>query len=142
MTTAVFDKALELVAPGAAITATGSSTGVQLYPRQLPVCDWVIYISGVVSTGTYVFTLQVSDVVGGTYTTIASYTWPPATASGRVHLPISGQMAALQDADSKFVRVTYTLAGTTPSAVIGSFLAKAATNAGLGVRVGDFPAVA
>jgi hypothetical protein len=142
MTTAVFDKGTELLAPGAAVTVTASATGVQLYPRQFPVCDWVIYVSGVVSTGTYVFTLQVSDLVGGTYTTIASFTWPPATASGKVHIPVSGQMAALLDSDAKFVRITSTLGGTTPSAVIGSYLTKASTNAGLAIRVGDFPAVA
>jgi len=142
MSVQVFDKALELASPGAALTANGSATGVLLYPRQLPVCDWVIYVSGVVATGTYTFNLQVSDVVGGTYTTIASYTWPPATASGRVHIPISGQMAALQDADAKYMRLNYAIGGTTPSVVAGSFLSKAATNAGLAVRIGDFPAVA
>lgn len=142
MSVQVFDKATELVAPGAALAANGSATGVLLYPRQMGTADWVLYLSGVVATGTYTFNLQVSDVVGGTYTTIASYTWPPALASGRVHIPINGQMAALQDADSKFMRLNYVIGGTTPGAVVGSFLTKAATNAGLAVRIGDFPAVA
>ena len=60
MSIQVFDKSLELLAPGAALVATGSSTGVQLNPRFLPTCDWVLYASGVVATGTYVLTLQVS----------------------------------------------------------------------------------
>src|ERR1043166_7707319 len=132
MSVQVFDKALELLAPGAALTATGAGTGAQLYPRQLPPVDWVLYASGVVATGTYVINLQVSDVVGGTYTTIATVTWPPAVASGRIHLPVSGQLAAFLDADCKFMRVGYTLGATSPSVVLGSFLAKAASNAGLG----------
>lgn len=141
MTVQVFDKALELLAPGAALGTTGSSTGVLLYPRTLPVCDWVVYASGVVATGTYVLTLQVSDVVGGSYTTIATITWPPALAAGRLHVPINGQMSAFFDTDSKYVRVTYTIGGTTPGIVLGSFLAKAANNAGLAVDVGDIVTV-
>jgi hypothetical protein len=137
----VFDKALELVAPGAALAANGSGTGVLLYPRMLPVCDWVIYASGTVATGTYTFNLQVSDLVGGTYTTIATFTWPPTLASGRVHIPISGQMSAFLDNDSRFMRLNYAIGGTTPGIVVGSFLAKAATNAGLAMRIGDFVTV-
>ena len=141
MSTAVFDKATELLAPGAALAANGSSTGILVYPRTLTVCDWVLYLSGVVATGTYTFNLQVSDVVGGTYTTIASVTWPPASAAGRIHMPISGQIAAFMDSDSKFMRVNYAIGGTTPGAVVGSFLTKAATNSGYAMRVGDFVAV-
>jgi hypothetical protein len=141
MSVQVFDKALELLAPGAALAANGSGTGVLLYPRMLPTCDWVLYLSAVVATGTYTFNLQVSDLVGGAYTTIASITWPPATAAGRIHIPVSGQIAAFMDSDSKFLRVNYAIGGTTPGAVVGSFLAKAATNAGLAYRVGDFVAV-
>lgn len=141
MTTAVFDKALELLAPGAPLAANGSGTGVLLYPRTFPTCDWVIYASGVVATGTYTFNLQVSDLVGGTYTTIASMTWPPSYASGRIHMPINGQMAGFFDTDSKFVRVNYAIGGTTPGAVVGSAIMKAANNAGLAVDVGDIVTV-
>jgi hypothetical protein len=141
MSTAVFDKALELIAPGAAITSTGSSTGVQLNPRFLPTCDWVIYTSGVLGTGTYTFTLEVSDVVGGTYTAIATFVWPPATPSGKVHLPINADLAAFKDSDCKFMRVTATL-GATSSIVYGSYLAKAANRAGAFYRQGEIVAVA
>lgn len=141
MTTAVFDKALELLAPGAALATTGNGTGILVYPRQLPVCDWMLYASGVVATGTYTLNLQVSDVVGGTYTTIASVTWPPALAAGRLHLPIGPQQAAFYDNDSKFMRIAWVIGGTTPGIVLGSALMKAATNAGLGQRVQDFVTV-
>jgi hypothetical protein len=141
MSVQVFDAALALLTPGAALAANGSGTGVLLYPRHNPVCDWVLYLSGVVATGTYTFNLQVSDLIGGTYTTIASFTWPPAVPGGRVHIPINGQMAAFLDSDSRFMRVNYAIGGTTPGAVVGSFLAKAATNAGLGIKQGDIVSV-
>lgn len=142
MTTAIFDVGLQLLAPGAPLAANGSSTGILVYPRHLPICDWVLYGSGVVATGTYTFNLQVSDVVGGTYTTIASFTWPPALAAGQVHMPINGQMAAFLDNDSKYMRVNYAIGGTTPGIVLGSFLAKAANNAGLAIQPGDLVSVA
>ena len=137
MATAVFDKALELLAPGAVLAANGQGTGLLLYPRDLETCDWVLYWSGLVATGTYAIALAVSDVVGGTYTPIATFTIPTTLASGRVHLPIQGNQAAVLDSDSKYIRVQYTIGGTTPGVVLGSFLAKSANNAGLGVRVGD-----
>jgi hypothetical protein len=137
VSTAVFDKALELLAPGAALAANGSSTGVLLYPRFLPTCDWVIYASGTVATGTYVFNLQVSDLIGGTYTTIATVTWPPTLASGRLHASINGDLAAFFDTDSRFIRVNYAIGGTTPGIVVGSFLAKSANRAGWAYKQGD-----
>lgn len=137
MTTAVFDKALELLTPGAALAANGSGTGILVYPRQFPTCDWTIYLSAVVATGTYTFNLQVSDLVGGTYTTIASITWPPAVAAGKLHVAINGSQAQWFDNDSKFLRVNYVIGGTTPGAVVGSYITKASNNAGLAVDVGD-----
>lgn len=142
MTTAVYDAATALLTPGAALAATGQGTGVLLYPRQLATCDWVLYWSGTVATGTYTFNLQVSDVQGGTYTTVASFTLTPTLVSGRVHLPIQGNQAAVLDADSKWIRVGYVIGGTTPGVVLGSFLTKSSNNAGLGVRIQDFPSVA
>jgi hypothetical protein len=137
VTTAVFDKALELLAPGAALAATGSSTGVLLYPRDFPTCDWVVYASAVVATGTYTFNLQVSDIVGGTYTTIASIVWPPAVPSGKLHVGINGSQAQWFDNDSKFMRVNYVIGGATPGAVVGSYITLASNNPGLGTDVGD-----
>jgi hypothetical protein len=137
VTTAVYDAALSLLTPGAALAANGSGTGILAYPRTLPVCDWVLYWSGTVATGTYVFNLQVSDVVGGTYTTIASYTVTPTTAAGRVHIPIQGNIAQGLDNDSKFIRVNYAIGGTTPGIVVGSFITKSSNNNGLAVDVGD-----
>jgi hypothetical protein len=136
VTTAVFDKSLELLAPGTALTANGNGTGVLLYPRDFPMADWVVYASGVLGTGTYTFNLQVSDLVGGTYTTIASIVWPPAVAGGKLHVGINGAQAQWFDNDSKFVRVNYVI-GATSSIVVGSYITLPSNNAGLAVDVGD-----
>jgi hypothetical protein len=140
MSQQVFDSALELRPTGAAITATASSTGVQVNPRFLPTCDWCIYASGVLGTGTYTFTLEVSDLVGGTYTAIATAVWPPALSAGRMHIPINGDLAAFKDSDCRFARVTATL-GATSSIVYGSYLAKAANRLGAAYRPFDIVTV-
>ncbi len=137
MTTSTFDKSLELIAVGSPISGTASSTGVALNPRFLPTCDWVICATSVAPSGSYVFTLGVSDVVGGSYTTMATATWPSGVASGRMKVPIQGQHAAMVDADAKFMNVTYTLGGSSPSLVLESFLALASNNAGTASRPGD-----
>jgi len=54
-----------------------------------------------------------------------------------VHLPIQGNQAAVIDNDSKFMKLTYTLGGSGPSVVLGSFLGKSANNAGWAYRVND-----
>jgi hypothetical protein len=110
--------------------------GVLLYPRDFPMCDWVVYASGVLGTGTYTFNLQVSDLVGGTYTTIAQIVWPPAVPAGKLHVGINGAQAQWFDNDSKFVRVNYVI-GATSSIVVGSYLTLPSNNAGLAVDVGD-----
>jgi hypothetical protein len=138
MTTAICDAATELKAPGVAITATASGTGIPIAPRFLPTCDWVLYASGVLGTGTYTFTLEVSDLVGGPYTPISTYIWPAARASGKVHIPINGDMAAMADTDCAYVRVTATL-GATSSIIYGSYLTKAANRAGWIYRQRDIP---
>lgn len=142
MSNQVFDKALELRAAGTAITATGATsvTGVALPVRFLPTCDWVIHVAAIDAVNndeTYVFSLEVSDVVGGTYTQIAEHTWPRGHGTGKAHIPINGDMAAFQDTDSAFMRVTMTAGGTTPSINYGSYLAKAATGLGIARKPGD-----
>ena len=103
----------------------------------LPTCDWVVYASGVVATGASSLALQVSDVVGGIYPTVAAVTWPPTQAGGLLYVPINGHMATFFDTDSRYMRVAWTIGGAAPGIVIGSFLGKAGNNAALGVDVGD-----
>jgi hypothetical protein len=140
----IFDKALELrnIADGAEV-GTASETGIAMAVRFLPTCDWVIYVTalGIVGSETYAFTLEVSNLVGGTYTAIARHVWPIGHGPGEAHVPINGDLAAWQDTDSAFVRVTATLGGTSPTITYGSFLSKAANKMGMGMGPGDIVAV-
>jgi hypothetical protein len=141
MSIQVFDKLLELrnVADGAE-TSTASEAGVAMQVRFLPVCDWVIHVTALDAASadeTYVFTLEVSDASGGTYTAIASHTWPRGHGAGTMHIPINGDMASFQDTDSDWIRVTATLGGTSPSITYGSYLAKAANKHGIAAKPGD-----
>lgn len=139
----IFDLALRLRdGAAAARTATGSDTGVAIPVRFLPMADWVIHVTAIDAASTdetYVFTLEVSDLVGGTYTKIAEHVWPRAHGVGVQHIPISGDMASFQDPNSAFVRTTVTLGGTTPSVTFGSYLTKASNKYGIAVKPGDFP---
>ena len=141
MTQAVFDKATELrnIADGAE-TATAAETAISYPVRFLPGCSWVIYVSALDAAGadeTYLFELQVSDLVGGTFSTIATFNWPRAKGAGKVHIPISGDLASFQDTDSDWICVKCTQAGVSSSIVYGSYLTKAANKLGIAAEPGD-----
>lgn len=121
-----FDKELELRDYGAAaLSATGSSTGIEFAVRAFDVAKVVIdhaAITGTLSAENFwVITVEVSDLVGGTYTAIATTGNLTATAS-RIELPISGLLAAYKDADSAFIRVTATKGGTIGNLVYGAYV--------------------
>lgn len=122
----IYDADLVLRAAGSAETATASETGIAFDVRKIADYKAVIQYSGMDFTTTdetYVFSIEVSDLVGGTYTAIA--TMPDigsATAAGRLDIPLSGKIAELLDADSAFIRVTATLGGTSPSIDYDCFL--------------------
>jgi hypothetical protein len=122
-----FDKALELRDYGAAaLSATGSETGVEFAVRDFDVAKVVIDhgpVTGTLTAGTnfWVITVAISDVVGGTYTTIAT-TGELTAAASRIELPISGLLAAYKDADAAFIRVTATKGGTIGNLTYGAFL--------------------
>jgi hypothetical protein len=124
----IYDDDLVLRDSGTAITTTTSETGIEFAVRHIGGYKAVIQYNGMdFTTGdeTYVFSIEVSDLVGGTYTAIA--TMPDigsATASGRLDVPLSGKIAEELDADSAFIRVTATLGGTTPSIDYDCYLTK------------------
>lgn len=125
-----FDKALELRDYGAAaLEATGSSTGVEFAVRDIDVAKVVIDhgpITGTLTTGTNFWTISVavSDVVGGTYTTIAT-TGELTAAKSQIELPISGLLATYKDADSAFIRVTATKGGDIGDLTYGAYIVPA-----------------
>lgn len=120
----IYDTALVLRTSGTPVTTTTSETGLEFAVRHIGAYKAVMPYSGVVATGTYTFTIEVSDLVGGTYTAIASITIDPAVASGRLDIPLNGKIAEELDADSAFIRVTATLGGTGPSVDYDCFLTK------------------
>ena len=141
MTTAIFDKSLELQA-SVTKSADFNGVGVNLPVRYFPTCDWVVLVTGstLTSVPVFQFRLAVSDLIGGTYTTIATLDWPANKVSGKIHVPINAAIAALADADSDWMRVTCDLVSGTGDITYASYLAKAADKMGIGARVGDLVA--
>ncbi|MEM9947799.1 MAG: hypothetical protein AAF810_17315 [Cyanobacteria bacterium P01_D01_bin.36] len=112
-----FDVELELRDYDAtAASATASETGKAFEVRAIDTAKVVVHhaaIGGTVDESNYWSVgIEVSDLVGGTYTEIANSGPLPATA-GQVEVPISGQQASVLDSDSAFIRVTATKTGTT-----------------------------
>ena len=108
-------------------TSTAAETGISFPCRKLGAYKAVFNISAIDYTTedeTYVLSIGVSDVVGGTYTTIASI--PSATVianlTGRLEIPLSGNLAQEFDADSDWIQVKATLGGTSPSITYGCHL--------------------
>lgn len=124
----VFDKNLELKTL-AAVTTTTAETGIAFDCRKIKEYAAIVYITACVSNDadeTYVIDIKVSDVVGGTYTSIASVTVARGT-TGVLVIPLHGATAELLDADSDFIQVVATLGGSTPSITYGAYLARASS---------------
>lgn len=121
-----FDKLTELrnLADGAE-TATAAETGVAFEIRKHIALLCVVDVTASVSNDndeTYVFTVEVSDLVGGTYTPIATLTVTRGV-TGKYTIPLSGELAQKLDDDCDFIRIKATLGGTTPSITYGAYLA-------------------
>lgn len=125
---AIVDVELFLRESGTPETATAAETGIEFPVRNIDEYKAVINYSGLdfeETNETYVFSIEVSDVVGGTYTAIAtSPDMGSTTTSGRLDIPLNGKIAEQLDADSAFIRVNATLGGTTPSVDYECFLTK------------------
>ena len=121
-----FDKALELrnVADGAE-TATANETAISFEARKLKEYVAELFITacdGSSGDETYVFDISVSDLQAGTFTKVAQVPWTRGT-TGKLTIPLSGDIAQQLDNDSDWIRVGCTLAGTTPSITYGAYLA-------------------
>lgn len=124
-----FDKALELRDYGAAaLSATGSSTGIEFAVRDFDVAKVIIDhgpITGTLSADNFwVVTVEISNLVGGTYTPIAT-TYSLTAVTSQIELPISGLLASYRDADAAFIRVTATKGGTIGNLTYGAFIVPA-----------------
>ena len=83
-------------------------------------------ITGTLTAGTnfWTVTVEISDVVGGTYTPIVS-TGELTAAKSQIELPISGLLVAYKDADAAFIRVTATKGGTIGNLSYGAYIVPA-----------------
>lgn len=123
-----FDKELELRdQSAAAISATTSETGIQFYPRKHEAFKVVIvssaYTSYSAGAAEWTITVEVSDVVGGTYTVVG--TLSPAAlagAAGEAEIVLGGGQVATVDADADFIRVTATKTGSPGNLSYGAFI--------------------
>ena len=123
----IYDTALVLRAAGTPETGTAAETGIAFDVRKIEDYKAVIQYSGKVYTNeTYIFAIEISDLVGGTYTAIA--TMPDIGAngvtSGALDVPLNGKIAEELDVDSAFIRSIVTITGTAPSIDYDCFLTK------------------
>lgn len=127
----IIDTALMLrdIADGAE-TSTANETAISFDCRKIGEFKAIINITAVDGTTgdeTYAFDISVSDLVGGTFTKVATL---PAlvgqnlTAPLVLEIPLSGPGCEQLDADSDWIRIGCTLAGTSPSITYGAFLTK------------------
>jgi hypothetical protein len=112
-----FDGDLELRPyTDAAESADANETGIEFAVRDIDLAKVVVNhaaIGGTVDGSNYwEINIQVSDVVGGTYTTVAT-TGILGTAAKTIELPLSGKLNEYLDADSAFIRVQADETGTT-----------------------------
>jgi len=94
-------------------TASGNSTGVAVegYEEDMIVILDVGTVSGTLPTLDVV--VKTSDASGGTYTTVATFGQVTAASKvGAVSLSVEGLNSASDE--QKYVRVDYTIGGTTP----------------------------
>ena len=129
----IIDTLLELrdITDGAE-TATANETGISFDCRKIGEFKAIINVTAIDGTTgdeTYAFDISVSDLVGGTYTKVATTpalngsTWD-GSVPFNLEIPLSGPNCEQLDADSDWIRVGCTLAGTTPSVTYGAFLTK------------------
>jgi hypothetical protein len=120
----IIDGALELKASGT-VTSTTSETGIEFACRKVEEFKAIVAVSAfdfTTTDETYVVKVEVSDVVGGTYTQIGESL--TIVATGVYEIALSGTIAEQVDADAEFVRITATLGGTTPSLTYQAYLGR------------------
>lgn len=123
------DSLLELRSiSAAAISATTSSTGIEVgsvlrkFDLAKLVVNWAAYSSYTATTAAWTVHVGISNLVGGTYTTVSQTVELVGSAAGQIEIPISGLLNTYLDADSVFVRVTATKVGTPGNLTYGAFI--------------------
>jgi len=113
---------LGLVAEDEVVSITASGTGVSIQGLNLGSANYVSVINTNVPTGTvdganyYSLQLEVSDLIGGTYSKVGNAVVAPATAS-QAQVGFTSEQIEGLIAGAGFFRVTATKVGTTATAV-------------------------
>ena len=109
----------------AALSATGSSTGVEFDSKAVlgyKVClSTAAYTSYTASSAEWSIRVEVSDTLGGTYTPVGRAVVPPGTAL-ETEILISPVDATTANSDPNFVRVTATRTGTPGNLTYGAWI--------------------
>lgn len=88
--------------------------------------DVVVDVSAITADDgdeTYVFSVDVSDASGGTYTKVVALPNIRAIGTGRYVIAVDAALVQKLDADAEYIKVTATLGGTTPSITWSAFIA-------------------
>jgi hypothetical protein len=116
---------LGLLGENVAVTATASTTGVNIDGLQLGTNQFVCVMNYGVTTGTvdgsnyYTLQLEASNLVGGTYYSIGNAFKVPATA-GQAQIGFTSEQlgdAVTATGGADFFRITATKVGTTATAL-------------------------
>src|SRR4029453_17739940 len=101
-----------MLLPSGVISANTDGAPLLIHPRTLPTCQWVIsMLTPPVASAT--FTLSVSNVVAGTYTTIATVTWAAGQSGSRqVPIGLNSNLAQRLDNDSAWLRCSVVTVGS------------------------------
>jgi hypothetical protein len=137
MSKAIFDAeaANALLVPQTTIITTTTFPGLLVNPRQWGTTAWVLNISAITGTGTYVFVLEVSDLLGGTYSEVSRHTSPAGQSAGyQIALGVTATLAVMAPVIAAYARVRATLGGASPSVSLTSWLGKPAGHVGMIVR--------
>ena len=118
---AILDAATMLI-PSGQITTSQDFPALQLHPRTLPVCHWVVSML-IPPAASALFRLSVAATEAGVYTEIARLSWPAGSSgSKQVPLGVSGHLAHVLNNQAAWVRASITLTG--PLTLAGSWLSK------------------
>lgn len=119
-----FDAEVELRAP-TTIAATAAETGIEYAVRKDGAYKAVIYVTSLdtITDETYFINIGVSDLVGGTYTSVGQIL--PITEVGTYEIALSGADVEQLDADAEFMQVKITITGSAPGIIYGAYLSPA-----------------
>lgn len=121
---------LAVLAEDVAVTATASTTGVNIVGLNVGTVEYVALVNTSATTGTvdgsnyYTVAIEASDAVGGTYVQIGKSIVLPATA-GKYQIAFTSEELNRLVPDADYFRVTITKTGTTATnVVITAFISK------------------